>query len=140
MITIVIVVAGAAFFGGMQFQNSKKSATTGQLDSGQGSRGGGFRGGAGARGGNRPVAGEILSSDDKSITVKLMDGSSKIVILNDKTQINKATTATKTDLKKGEQVAVFGQTNSDGSVTAQNISIGGRMFGRPRDITPTKGK
>lgn len=37
--------------------------------------------------------------------------------------INKATTATKSDLKTGEKVAVFGTPNSDGSVTAQSIQL-----------------
>jgi hypothetical protein len=42
------------------------------------------RGGSGAAGGGRgmgfrPVAGEIIKADDTSITVKLQDGSSKIV-------------------------------------------------------------
>ncbi len=77
----------------------------------------------------RPISGEILSSDDKSITVKLQDGSSKIVLLSDKTQINKATSVTKLDLKSGEKVAVFGSENSDGSVTAQNIQLNPQFRG-----------
>lgn len=64
-----------------------------------------------------------LASDDKSITVKLQDGSSKIILITDKTVINKAAEATKDDLKGGEKVAVFGEINSDGSVTAQNIQL-----------------
>jgi len=73
--------------------------------------------------GFQPVNGEIISSDDKSITVKLTDGGSKIVILSDNTEINQAANATKDDLKAGEKVAVFGQENSDGSVTAQSIQL-----------------
>ncbi len=74
-------------------------------------------------GGGGQVLGEITSVDDKSITVKNQDGSSKIVILSDKTEINKASEAAKTDLKIGEKVSAFGTTNSDGSVTAQNIQL-----------------
>lgn len=72
---------------------------------------------------DEPTAGEIIGADEKSITVKLQDGSSKIVLLSEKTQINKAEKATKEDLKKGEKVAVFGTENPDGSVTAQNIQL-----------------
>jgi len=73
--------------------------------------------------GPQQVVGEILSQDDKSITVKMTDGSSKIIFFNDTTAINKSSVATKTDLKVGEKVAVFGPTNSDGSVTANNIQL-----------------
>jgi len=43
--------------------------------------------------------------------------------MSDATQINQVASATKSDLKVGTTVVVFGQTNSDGSVTAQNIQI-----------------
>lgn len=73
--------------------------------------------------GFRPVAGEILKQDEKSITVKLNNGGSKIVLVTDKTEINKASQATKTDLKIEEKVSLFGTENTDGSVTAQNIQL-----------------
>ncbi|MBI3485536.1 hypothetical protein HY025_01175 [Candidatus Daviesbacteria bacterium] len=126
-IVVAIVVGAAAFFGGMQYQKMQPGAngTTGQFRQGGGSR----LGGQGRFAGNRPVAGQIISVDDKSITVKLMDGSTKIVLLSGNTQINKAQTAQISDLTTGEMVAVFGTANSDGSVTAQNIQLN-PMFGR----------
>lgn len=123
VIVLLIVVGGGAFFGGMQYQKSKQSSFFGQFGNN------GFQGqGRGMMGGNRangfrPVNGEIISSDDKSITVKLADGSTKIIILSDSTVINKEAKAAKSDLKTGEKVAVFGQTNSDGSVTAQSVQL-----------------
>jgi len=120
-ILVAIVVGGGAFFGGMKYQQSKQLSFMKQGGTGMQ----GIRTGANNRMGTgfRPVNGEILSTDDKSITVKLQDGSSKIVLFSDKTEINKAAEATKEDLKTGEKVAVFGQENSDGSVTAQNIQL-----------------
>jgi len=41
----------------------------------------------------------------------------------EKTQINKASEAAKEDLVVGETVAVFGQENQDGTVTAENIQL-----------------
>ena len=118
MIVVVLVVSAGAFYGGMKYQDSKRTNTNRQFTNGQGRPGG-----SGNRGGFRPVNGEIISSDDKSITVKLADGSSKMVLLSEKTEINKANTATIAELKTGEKVAVFGAENSDGSITAQNIQL-----------------
>jgi hypothetical protein len=126
-ITIVIaaLVAAGAFFGGMKYAQSQRivGAAAGRQ----------FRNGirpVDTQGG-RPVMGEILSQDDKSMTVKLQDGSTKIIILSESTAINKATEGSKQDLTTGARVFVTGKTNSDGSVTAQNIQLNPqmRMFG-----------
>jgi hypothetical protein len=118
IITIIIaaLVGALGFYGGTQYQKNANFAggINGQRR--------GFGGGQNAQ--NRPVRGQIVSQDDKSITVKMQDGSSKIVNVSDQTLINKASTGTKTDLKSGETVMVFGTTNSDGSVTAQSVSLG----------------
>ena len=83
-----------------------------------------------ARGGNqpingafRPVNGTILSIDENSLTVELSDGSSKIVMLTDTTQINKATDASMQDLVEGDTVNLFGSQNDDGTITAQTIQV-----------------
>lgn len=81
-----------------------------------------MRGGAGAPG-FRPIVGQILSQDSTSITVKLPDGSSKIVMFSDTTPINKTALGSKTDLTTGTGVRIIGTTNSDGSVTAQDIQL-----------------
>ena len=59
----------------------------------------------------------------------MQDGSSRIVILSASTDINKATKATKEDLKTGERVAVFGTQNADGSVTAQSVQLNPQLRG-----------
>lgn len=117
------VIAGAAFFGGMKFQESKQPGFTRQGTVGSMSdlRNGVRTGGVGR--GFRPVAGEILRADDTSVTVKLEDGGSRIVILTDKTTINKAEEGSRMDLKPGEKIAVYGTENTDGSVSAQNIQL-----------------
>ncbi len=126
IVLALLIVAGGAFFAGTKYQAGKNQSFFRSV-SGQGQ----FR--QMNRSGLRPVTGEIISSDDKSVTVKLQDGSSKIVLFSDKTTINKASKGTKEDLKTGENIAVFGQENTDGSVTAQSIQLGA-MFraGQPR--------
>ncbi len=131
-IIVALIVGAAAFLGGMQYQKTQVSSSMqGQFrgPNGGGPQGG-FQGGSGNRQGMTPVSGEIISQDDTNITVKMQDGSSKIVILSDDTNINKSSEGSKSDLKTGETVTAFGTTNSDGSITAQNVSIGGNMMFR----------
>lgn len=116
-IILVLVFAGTGFYGGMKYQQSKLGDRQFTMRNGQQLRNGNNRGGF------RPVAGEIISADEKSITVKLQDDSSKIILINDKTVVNKAQTVSKSELKVGEKISVFGSENSDGSVTAQNVQL-----------------
>ncbi len=134
-IIVAVVALGAGFFGGMQYQKSQpRFGGNGTFISRQGGFGGagsGSRFGGAGTGGARPVIGQIISSDATGITVKMTDGSTKIVIVSSSTSINKFAPGTKNDLKTGETVAVVGTQNSDGSVTAQNIQLNPEMrFGR----------
>lgn len=132
---VAVVVGAAAFFGGMKYQQSK-SPFYAQFGNGNGGttmmfrqrNGGGgtnvgFGGGTGMGAGMRATRGEVISADTNTITVKLQDGSSKIVVVGDSTPIETAVTAKKSDIKVGNTVNVFGTTNSDGSVTAQNVQL-----------------
>lgn len=130
IIYAVIAVAaalGLGFFGGMKYQQKSVSNARGNRQFQIGGNGAGMGSGVIGIGGNRmgfrPVAGEVIASDAISITVKLTDGSSKIVIVGEKTQINKADVATKDDVTVGTKVAIFGTENQDGSVTAQSVQI-----------------
>lgn len=123
-VIVAVVVGAGAFFAGMKYQQGKTPAVTANAG---GTGGFGGRGGNGRNGANRPMMGQIISQDDKSMTVKMQDGSTKIVLLSTTTAINKAATATKSDITVGERVNVFGTANTDGSVTAQNIQLNPMM-------------
>ena len=132
LLTIVIVailIGGAGFFAGMKYQQSKRPVGFRQFGVGQFNNGQGMRNGSGnanfpgERRGFRPINGEITAKDEKSITVKLIDGSSKIVIYSDTTGINKTTVAAKEDLKVGGKVMVIGTEGTNGSITAQTITV-----------------
>ena len=125
----VVIVGVLSFFGGMKFQESKFPGSsrpfTGRFGDGNAT---GSQQNRGRPGGQ--VTGEVISNDDKSITVRLQDGSSKIVLFSGSTSINKSAQGSTGDLKVGEQVAVFGSNNTDGTVTAQNIQLN-PIFRRP---------
>ncbi len=130
---LIVVFTGVGFYGGIKYQQSQRGNFSGQL--GDGTVRNGKVGTGTPRGGFRPVAGEIISADNKSITVKLQDNSSKIILINDKTQINKAETVNKSELKIGEKVSVFGSENTDGSVTAQNVQLNPIQIGQQQPPT-----
>ena len=120
-IVVALIVGGAGFVGGMQYQKRKTPAAA----AAQGQRGqfGGGRGTRGGANGGGFVGGQIISKDDKSITISTMGGGSKIVFYSASTQISKPAPAQAGDLAVGQMVIVSGQADSTGSVTAQTIQI-----------------
>lgn len=118
---IVLVVGGVAFYGGIQYQKQQSSPGRTFMGGQQGTG----RAGIGMRriGNGQPISGEIVSKDESSLTVKLGDGSSRIVLFTDKTIFNKTEIVEKIELKSGMKVGIFGTSNADGSVTAQNIQL-----------------
>lgn len=138
-IILVLVGLGAGFFGGYQYRNYVlRRGFSGQAGAGTGNfqRFTGTRTGTGARAGGGAVTGSILSIDTNSMTVKLADGSTKIVILGGSTTYSNTAAATQSDLTTGSNVMVLGTTNSDGSVTATNVQINPQL-GRPVMPSPS---
>lgn len=112
---VLLVIALGAFYGGMLFGQNQK-------------RGLGFQGPGqnisirGNRQGSTNM-GEIISKDDKSVTIKLTTGGSKIVFFSATTEVGKFVSGTSTDLEVGKTIMVQGQANQDGSITAQSIQL-----------------
>ena len=113
---IAVVVGAIAFYGGMQYAGSNREAARQQ-------RGGGTGNFGGVRNDQGGVSGEILSADNQSITVKMRDGGSKIVLFSGSTGIMKSIDGTAADLAIGKNVLIMGSANADGSVTAESIQI-----------------
>jgi hypothetical protein len=113
IIIIAILFSGIGFFSGTTYQKSKMPLRGNQLQNNNIQK----------RPGNGQIMGEITSVSDGSVTVKTTDGSSKLILLSDKTNINQATTAAITDLVIGQKVVIFGNTNTDNSISAQSIQL-----------------
>lgn len=69
------------------------------------------------------ISGQIVSFDDKSITVQSPNGGSKVIFYSPTTEISKIATSSANDLANNENIMVVGSQNSDGSITAQSIQI-----------------
>jgi hypothetical protein len=137
IVVVAIIVGTGAFFGGTAYEKNSlskqgllRSANGGPGAASQQGRQGG-RSFGGAQGGNGApngangsfVTGDVISKDDKSITVKTRDGGSKIVFFSDSTTVGESISGSSADLSNGQQVMVSGKTNSDGTLTADNIQI-----------------
>lgn len=132
IVIICLLMAGGSFYAGMNYKTRKANLKNAMPDFGtakMGDQANMTRRMVQGNGANA-INGEILSRDDKSITVKLRDGGSKIVFLIASTTISKSTEGTKDDLESGKSVMIFGNTNTDGSVNAQSIQLRDSMPGQ----------
>ena len=135
-VILVIVAAAGGFFGGMMYQKNQ-TPSFGMMGQNGARQGGAFSGRSGQNTAFRPVRGQVLSTSTNSLTVKMSDGSTKIIVLSSSTVFAQSAKAALTDVKTGDTVNVVGTTNSDGSVTAQDVQInpptqGG--FARPMGV------
>lgn len=124
VVVTLIIAGGVGFYGGMLYGQSSNANSRANLNR----QGAGFVMGTGQRsGGAQPNAGfsggEVIKKDDSSITVKLNNGSSQIILFSDTTKVMKSTEGSAADLTVGEQVTFSRDKNNDGSITAQSIQI-----------------
>lgn len=127
IIFIAVIFAGAGgFFGGMEyrldanvggaFRDHQEGDFSRRFDSMRGMRG--MMGGS-----SSPLFGEIISQGEGSFTIKLSDGSTRIIFISDSTQITKSIDGILGDLEIAGQIFVSGEENPDGSYTAKTIQI-----------------
>jgi hypothetical protein len=131
IIIALVVIGGGAFYGGMKYGQNKISSQRASFQNLSPEQRQQFAQRAGRAGANF-LSGEVISKDDKSLTLKLPDGSTKIVFFSGSTQISKTTEGTIDDIEIGKQIMVSGDRNSDGSYTAKIIQLS------PRVIQPEK--
>ncbi|MBI4159947.1 sigma-70 family RNA polymerase sigma factor [Candidatus Wolfebacteria bacterium] len=109
ILAVAVVVGGGAFYGGMKYSGNKTASDREQQIQQFGGSGTGSRNRASEnRAAGGFASGEILSKDNKSITIKMRGGGSKIIFYSDTTEVGKF---------------VNGTPNSDGSITARTIQL-----------------
>ncbi len=120
-----VIVGGSSFYGGMHYAQSQTPQRGNGMFAIMGNNGAirGQRNGRGGMMGGGFTGGEIIAKDDKSITIKMPDGGSKIIFYSGSTEIGKFTSGAPTDLIIGKIVSVRGSVNQDGSITAQSLQL-----------------
>ncbi len=140
-IAIIIVVGVGAFYGGIKYGESKNEKSGnfpnfGNLSASERQQRFGQMSPNGVRQGNGSfTSGEIISKDEKSLTIKLPDGGSKIIFFSDLTEITKSAKGTGEDFVVGENVIASGEINQDGSITAKTIQLRPAMPTAPAPIS-----
>ncbi len=132
-IAVVSFVAGN-YYAGMTADT--KDMTPGQM----GNRQAGGLTGRGPTGGMRGSAqggfvnGEVITIDDMSMTIKMRDGSSKIVFYGkESVSVQKSVSGVLADVTVGATVMITGKPNPDGSVTAESVQLRPAGSDRPRN-------
>lgn len=124
IIIALIVVGASAFYAGNKYgavQKNNRSMISG--NKGGIFLGNGERRGAGAPDKGSLVRGQVISKNTSTITIKLDNGGSKVVLYSTSTLVRQTVQTTVDQIQPGENVTVTGAANSDGSVTANSIQM-----------------
>lgn len=122
IVTALMVLVGVgSFCAGTQYSSNQKRGFANIPGDFQGQRIGNRQNGNGQNGGF--ANGEVISKDDKSLTVKLRDGGSKIIFISEKTTVGKMSTGSISDVAQGANITVMGTANADGSISAQTVQL-----------------
>ena len=118
-IILSVVISGTLFYYiGIKSASPTTSGVSGNL--GRYYQAGGNKNGGSS---GNSLVGSVIDKNSQSITVQSRDGSSKIVLVSGATRISKSVSGNLNDLSNRENVIIIGQTNSDGSITAESIQI-----------------
>ena len=132
-VVVVVLIAGVAFYSGMKYGQSNSNKAWGNMGQRNGVQ---VNNSAQKSGANRQlggtVVGEVLAVDTNRITVKSLDGGSRIVFLSASTTISKMGAGTVKDLAVGTNVSINGASNPDNSVNAQIVQIRPQVPARPQ--------
>lgn len=126
-LAMILLVGGVSFYGGIQYKQKQRSGfNTPANVTMTNQRQGNLQRDATVNGGF--IVGEVISKDLDSITLKLQDRGSKIILISEATPVTQSAPGSIDDIKVGEQITVTGSSNEDGSFWASSIRIGDALF------------
>jgi len=125
----LVAAIGIGVLGGVFIGQSTASAVGPAGANGQGFPGGGTRPDGATGGMGNLTSGTVVSVDGDTIVLELEDGSQVTVTAGSDTAITTTDEADVSDLTEGDTLAVSGEADDDGNVTATSISEGARGFG-----------
>ncbi len=123
IVATAVIVAGISFYGGMKYGEQGISNSPQKNSAAAGGQFRGQRANGGMQNGGGLISGQVFNKDAQSITVKMRDGSSRIIFYSSSTSVNKPVSGSINDISTGTEVMVVGTQNSDGSITAQSIQV-----------------
>lgn len=115
----IILIFGLGFYSGNYYTKSKMPTGKDRFQAVQNQGSKNIR----ILGNNNAISGEILTKEDKNLTLKLRDGGSKIIFFTENTPITKNVAGATSDLSPNKTIFINGKTNQDGSVNADSIQI-----------------
>lgn len=132
-LAVFIFVGAGFFYGGMKY-GQNKNVLTGTFPQNfqnfsEEQRQQFSQGGSGERMvrqnglGGGIISGEVIEKDEQSLIIKTRENNSIIIFFSDSSRISKTIEETIEDINVGEEVAVAGEQNSDGSYTAKTIQV-----------------
>jgi len=123
-IVIALIIAAGAFYLGMKYQQSKGpnfNFNRGNvLNKRFATSSNNFFGNQGRE---RIIRGQIIAKDEKSLTIKLPNGSSQIVIYSNDTKVEKSVAGQISDLQIGQSVDVSVKNIDNNILSANSILI-----------------
>lgn len=115
-----IIIGLLSFYAGTKYSSGSKSSQFPNRGTGQALN---LKSGANNFNKANFVSGKIIKIDEKSISVELPSGGSRIIFFSENSPINKTESGSASDLSVGKEISVLGSENSDGSISASSIQI-----------------
>ena len=128
-VVLAVLLAAGSFYGGMAYQRTQTNNVRNNFLASRGLNGangtGNFTGAQGAFAGGlgRGAQGTIKSINGNTITITSAQGTDVTVTMQNSTVVLKTTSGASSDLVQGDRVAVTGQRDSSGNMTATQILI-----------------
>lgn len=122
-----VIAGGVGFVAHAKLQSKNQFANWGERGESfrmmEGKEGKGRGMGQGMMGRGGAQSGEVTAKDGKTLTLKMSDGSTKLVILSDTTTYRAAVESSLDKVEVGTKIAAFGTQSTDGSTVATSIEI-----------------